>query len=34
MVDYMRRVSRHVLIGAATRNGRELGNYLILCRES
>jgi hypothetical protein len=34
MVDYMRRVSQHVFIGAATRNGVELGNYFILCRES
>lgn len=34
MVDYMRRVSQHVFVGAATRNGVELGNYFILCRES
>ena len=34
MIDYMRRVSQHVFIGAATRNGKELGNYFILCRES
>ena len=33
MVDYMRRVSHHAFIGAATRNGKELGNYFILCRE-
>ena len=33
MVDYMRRVSEHVFIGAAHRHGRELGNYFLLCRE-
>ena len=33
MVDYVRRVSQHVFIGAAHRNGRELGNYFILCRK-
>ena len=33
MVDYLRRVSRHVLIGRATRHGKELPNYFILCRE-
>jgi hypothetical protein len=27
MVDYLRRVSQHVLIGSATRGGKELGNY-------
>ena len=32
MVDYLRRVSRDVFIGAATRNGKELGNYFVLCR--
>ncbi len=32
MVDYMRRVSRDVFIGAAHRHGRELGNYFVLCR--
>jgi hypothetical protein len=34
MVDYLRRVSRHVLIGSASRHGKELGNYFLLCRDS
>lgn len=34
MIDYLRRVSRHVLIGSATRGGKELGSYFLLCRES
>ena len=33
MVDYLRRVSRHVLIGRATRYGKELPNFFLLCRE-
>lgn len=33
MIDYLRRVSEHVLIGRATRGGRELPNYFALCRE-
>lgn len=33
MVDYLRRVSQHVLIGRATKYGKELPNYFILCRE-
>ena len=33
MVDYLRRVSRHVLIGRAHRDGKELPNYFLLCRE-
>jgi hypothetical protein len=33
MVDYLRRVSQHVLIGRATRHGIERPNYFILCRE-
>ena len=32
MVDRLRRVSEHVTIGSAARNGRELGSYFILCR--
>lgn len=32
MIDYMRRVSRDVLIGSAYRHGRERGNYFVLCR--
>jgi hypothetical protein len=34
MVDYLRRVSRDVFIGAATRKGKELGNYFLLCRDA
>jgi len=33
MVDYLRRVSTHVLIGRATRHGKDLDNYFVLCRE-
>jgi len=33
LVDYLRRVSKHVLIGRATRHEQELNNYFILCRE-
>jgi hypothetical protein len=33
MVDYMRRVSRDVFIGSAHRQGKELGNYFVLCRD-
>jgi hypothetical protein len=33
MVDYLRRVSQHVLIGRATRHGTERPNYFILCRD-
>jgi hypothetical protein len=32
MMDRMRRVSEHVTIGAAARNGRELGSYFVLSR--
>jgi len=32
MVDRLRRVSEHVTIGSAARNGRELGSYFVLCR--
>ena len=32
MVDRIRRVSEHVTIGAASRNGRELGSYFVLSR--
>jgi hypothetical protein len=32
MVDYLRRVSREVLIGRATRGGVDLDNYFLLCR--
>ena len=33
MVDYLRRVAHDVFIGSAHRNGKELGNYFVLCRE-
>ncbi len=33
MIDYLRRVSRHVLIGRATRHGKDLDNYFVLCRD-
>jgi hypothetical protein len=33
MVDFLRRVSRHVLIGRATRYGKQLPNFFLLCRE-
>ena len=33
MVDYLRRVSAHLLIGRATRGGKALPNYFLLCRE-
>ncbi len=32
MVDYMRKVSRHVTIGRAVRQGKETNNYFLLCR--
>ena len=32
MVDRIRRVSEHVTIGSAARNGRDLGSYFVLCR--
>jgi hypothetical protein len=34
MVDTLRRVSEHVTIGSAARNGKDLGSWFILCRES
>ena len=33
MVDTLRRVSEHVTIGSAARNGRDLGSWFVLCRE-
>ena len=33
MIDYLRRVSEHLLIGRATRGGKEMPNYFLLCRE-
>jgi hypothetical protein len=32
MIDRLRRVSKHVTIGSAARNGRDLGSYFILNR--
>jgi hypothetical protein len=34
LVDYLRRVSRDVFVGSAFRDGRELGNFFVLCREA
>jgi hypothetical protein len=33
MVDRLRRVSEHVSVGSAIRNGREIGSWFLLCRE-
>jgi hypothetical protein len=33
MVDTLRRVSLHVTIGSAARNGRDLGSWFVLVRE-
>jgi len=33
MVDTLRRVSEHVTIGSAARNGKPLGSWFVLCRE-
>jgi hypothetical protein len=33
MVDRLRRVSEHVTIGSAARNGRDLGSWFLLTRE-
>lgn len=33
MKDYMRRVSRNVFIGEATKKGKKLNQYFILCRQ-
>jgi hypothetical protein len=32
MIDYLRKVSRHVTIGRAVKKGKETGNYFLLCR--
>jgi hypothetical protein len=34
MIDTLRRVSEHVTIGSAARNGKDLGSWFVLCRES
>ena len=33
MVDYLRRVSKHAYIGSATKLGKDLDSYFLLCRE-
>ena len=33
MVDRLRRVSEHVTIGSAARNGKDLGSWFLLTRE-
>lgn len=33
MVDTLRRVSEHVTIGSAARNGKDMGSWFLLCRE-
>lgn len=32
-IDYLRRVSEHLLIGRATRAGKDMPNWFLLCRE-
>ncbi len=34
MVDTLRRVSEHVTIGSASRNGKDMGNWFVLCRKT
>jgi hypothetical protein len=34
MVDTLRRVSEHVTVGSAARNGKDLGSWFVLCREA
>lgn len=34
MIDTLRRVSEHVTIGSASRDGKDTGNWFVLCRES
>ena len=33
-LDYLRRVSKHVLIGRAHKGGKEMPNWFLLCREA
>lgn len=33
MIDTLRRVSEHVTIGSASRNGKDTGNWFVLCRQ-
>jgi hypothetical protein len=34
MLDTLRRVSEHVTVGSATRRGRDLNSWFVLCREA
>jgi hypothetical protein len=34
MIDRLRRVSEHVSVGAASRDGKDLGAYFVLCRQA
>jgi hypothetical protein len=34
MVDTLRRVSEHVTVGSASRKGKDMGSWFVLCRES
>lgn len=34
MIDTLRRVSEHVTIGSAAKNGKDIGSYFTLCREA
>lgn len=34
MVDSLRKISEHVTIGSAARNGKPLGSWFVLCREA
>ena len=34
MIDNLRRVSEHVTIGSAAKNGKDLGSWFALCREA
>jgi hypothetical protein len=34
MVDSLRRVSEHITIGSAAKNGKPMGNWFVLCREA
>ena len=34
MIDTLRRVSEHVTIGSASRDGKDTGNWFVLCRQS
>jgi hypothetical protein len=34
MVDSLRKVSEHITIGSAARNGKPLGSWFVLCREA